>query len=116
VLGDVLEGEKKSLEVVVEIELVDFSAGDAVAATLAEFEERGGVDCALEMQVKLGLGKLAEEAARQSVEGGGHYLLIVDSWGEICEEELEHHGDTEARRKAGGSARVSLKGLESSGL
>jgi len=53
--------------------------------TLAEFEERGGIDCAFEMKMEFRLGKLAEEAARQSIEGGGHCLLIVDSWGEICE-------------------------------
>jgi len=116
VLGDVLEGEKKSLEVVVEIELVDFSAGDAVAATLAEFEQRGGIDWRLRDED--GVPPWEADGGSCSVVDRGRRTSLIDCrfLGEICEEELEHHGDTEARRKAGGSARVSLKGLESSGL
>src|SRR5580658_632363 len=57
------------------------------------------------MQVQFGLGVLAEETARQSVKAGGHYLLIVDSCGKICEEGLAHHGETESRKKPGSSSR-----------
>jgi hypothetical protein len=69
--------------------------------------------------VQFGLGELAKETARQSVKAGEHYLLIVDSCGKICEEgleHLEHHGETESRKKAGivhseqGHARNALAG------
>jgi hypothetical protein len=69
--------------------------------------------------VQFGLGELAEETARQSVKARGHYLLIVDSWGKICEQGLEHpehHEETESREKTGfvhseqGHARNALAG------
>ena len=68
VLGDVFEGEQEAGEIFVAVERVDFGLRDAFAAALAEFEQRGGFDCAFEMQVEFGLGELAEEAARRTVE------------------------------------------------
>ncbi len=62
-LGDVLEGEQKTWEIVVKVELVDLGLGDAVAVVAAEFEKCGGFDCSLEMQVEFGLRQLAEETA-----------------------------------------------------
>ncbi len=51
VLGDVFEGEQKALKIFVTVQCVDFGRRDALAVALAEFEQRGWLDRALEMQM-----------------------------------------------------------------
>jgi hypothetical protein len=46
------------------------------AAALAELEQRGGFDCAFEMQVKLGLRELAKESAWRTVGCCWHYVSL----------------------------------------
>src|ERR1700692_3382678 len=83
-LGDVFEGEQESGKIFVAVERIDLRLRNAIAVTLAEFEQRGGFDCALEVQVEVGLGEKAQETARRAI-SGRHCFLIVDSWGKICE-------------------------------
>ena len=71
-LGHVLEREKEAREVLVAVELFDFGERSPLAVALAQFEQSGRLDRAFEMEVQLGLGQLAEETARQSIEAGGH--------------------------------------------
>src|ERR1700688_365860 len=77
-LGDVFEGEQESLKVFIAVERVDFRLRDPVAVTLAEFEQRRRLDCALKMEMKLGLGEKAQKTARRAIDGR-HCFLIVDS-------------------------------------
>ncbi len=67
-LGDVLEGEQKPREIIVEVELVDLGLSDAVAVLAAEFEKCGGLDCAFEVQMEFRLGQLPEKTARRPIE------------------------------------------------
>ena len=104
VLGDVLEGEQETLEVFVAVECIDFGLGGAFSVTLAEFEQRGRFDCALKVQVQLGLRQKAEKTARRPIECGGHDSLIVDSCWKICEAKRINHGNTEFRREHGNAS------------
>src|SRR5271156_1780027 len=56
VLRNVFEGEQKAGKIGVGIESLYFSLCDPFAATGAEFEQRGRLDCALEVEMELGLG------------------------------------------------------------
>jgi hypothetical protein len=56
--GDIFEGKKESRKVGELVELLDFGERRAFhAVALAEFEERGGLDRAFEMQMEFGLGQ-----------------------------------------------------------
>jgi len=44
--------------------------------TLAEFEQGGGFNGALEMEMQLGLGELANKAGRWPVWRGRHALIV----------------------------------------
>jgi hypothetical protein len=76
VLADRFERHEEAREIGVVVELGDFGVGDSVSVALAEFEQGGGFDGALEMQVQLGLGKLADEAGRWPVWRGRHGLIV----------------------------------------
>src|ERR1700693_1131267 len=77
-LGNVFEGEQEPLKVFVAVERIDIGLSDAVAVTLAEFEQGVRLDCALKMEMKLGLGEKAQKTARRAIDGR-HCFLIVDS-------------------------------------
>jgi hypothetical protein len=69
VLGNIFESEEKTWKILVAIKLIDFSLRDEVATALAKFKQRCRFDRTLKVKVQLCLRKLAEETARQSIEG-----------------------------------------------
>jgi len=58
------------------VELGDLGGRDPVSVAFAEFEQSGGFDGTLEMQVELSLGKLADEAGWWPVWRGRHGLIV----------------------------------------
>jgi hypothetical protein len=49
------------------------------AVALPEFDQRRRLDCALKMQMQLGLRQKSQETIRRPIECGRHHFLIVDS-------------------------------------
>ncbi len=72
---NILEGREKAREVLVVVELLDFGErGPLHPMTLPQFEQRGRLDRAFEMQMELGLREREDEA------GGlrGHGAILKD--------------------------------------
>ncbi len=81
-LADGFERHEEAGEIGVVVKLGGFGEGGAVSVALAEFEQSGGFNRALEMQVQFGLGELADETGRWPVWRGRHGLIVVREAGE----------------------------------
>ena len=69
---DGLEGHQKTLEIGVAVQRLDLGQRGAFAVELAEFEQRRGLDRALQVQVQLRLGELTDEGIRRAERHGSH--------------------------------------------
>ena len=61
IFGDRLEGHQEAVEILVAVELLDFRTGAALAVTLAQFKQRGGIDRTFKMEMQFSFGQGHDE-------------------------------------------------------
>src|SRR5882724_4684322 len=79
-----LESDQKTVKVGVSIKRLHFRDSSPFAVPLAQFEQGGRLNRALQMQMQLRLGQLTDESVGRAFQSRRH-LLIVDSRPRICE-------------------------------